>query len=163
MPWSFRQNNPMNEGDRFPSFSLVNQDNQTVTLDDLLGSPTVVYFYPKDDTSGCTIEACEFRDAMPQFSGAKVYGVSPDSAKSHTKFRDKFQLNFDLLADTEQALSNACGVWVEKSMYGKKYMGVERTTFLLDANGTIVRIWRKVKPQGHADEVRSALADLLGK
>jgi peroxiredoxin Q/BCP len=122
-----------------------------------------VFFYPKDDTSGCTIEACEFRDAMPQFAGAKVVGVSPDSAKSHTKFRTKFNLNYDLLADTEQTLCNACGVWVEKSMYGKKYMGVERTTFLLDAKGDIARIWRKVKPEGHAEEVRTALVEMLGK
>lgn len=153
----------MTEGQRFPDFSLVNQDDQAVTLNDLLGSPTVVFFYPKDDTSGCTIEACEFRDALPQFTGAKVVGVSPDSAKSHTKFRAKFDLNYDLLADTEQSLCNACGVWVEKSMYGKKYMGVERTTFLLDAKGDIVRIWRKVKPEGHAEEVRTALVEMLGK
>ncbi|MCC7433095.1 MAG: peroxiredoxin [Methanoregulaceae archaeon] len=153
----------MTEGQRFPDFSLVNQDDQLVTLNDLLGSPTVVFFYPKDDTSGCTIEACEFRDAMPQFAGAKVVGVSPDSAKSHTKFRAKFDLNYDLLADTEQTLCNACGVWVEKSMYGKKYMGVERTTFLLDAKGDIARIWRKVKPEGHAEEVRTALVEMLGK
>ncbi len=153
----------MTEGQRFPDFSLVNQDDQAVTLNDLLGSPTVVFFYPKDDTSGCTIEACEFRDALPQFTGAKVVGVSPDSAKSHTKFRAKFSLNYDLLADTEQTLCKACGVWVEKSMYGKKYMGVERTTFLLDANGDIVRIWRKVKPEGHAEEVRTALVEMLGK
>jgi len=153
----------MTEGQRFPDFSLVNQDDRAVTLNDLLGSPTVVFFYPKDDTSGCTIEACEFRDALPQFTGAKVVGVSPDSAKSHTKFRAKFDLNYDLLADTEQTLCNACGVWVEKSMYGKKYMGVERTTFLLDSNGEILRIWRKVKPEGHAEAVRIALVELLGK
>lgn len=153
----------MTEGQRFPDFSLVNQDDQLVTLNDLLGSPTVVFFYPKDDTSGCTIEACEFRDALPNFTGAKVVGVSPDSAKSHTKFRAKFDLNYDLLADTEQTLCNACGVWVEKSMYGKKYMGVERTTFLLDAKGDIARIWRKVKPEGHAEEVRTALVEMLGK
>lgn len=148
---------------RFPEFSLLNQSGDLVTLSTLLGSPTIVYFYPKDDTSGCTVEACEFRDSMPEFSGAKVYGVSPDSVKSHEKFVAKFQLNFALLADTGQSLSEACGVWVEKSMYGKKYMGVERTTFLLDADGQVVKVWNKVKPAGHAKEVLAALTPLLGK
>lgn len=152
----------MSEGQRFPEFFLLNQNSETITLESLIGSPTIVYFYPKDDTSGCTVEACEFRDTLPRFEGAKIFGVSPDSVKSHIKFIEKFQLNFDLLADTEQALCNACGVWVEKSMYGKKYMGVERTTFLLDSAGVIRKVWRKVKPQGHAEEVRAALAELLG-
>ena len=147
-------------GAAFPEFSLQNQDGQIVTKADLLGSATIVYFYPKDDTSGCTAEACEFRDTLPQFSGAKVVGVSPDSAKSHRKFADKYSLPFTLLADTEQALCQACGVWVEKSMYGKKYMGVERTTFALDAAGTVTHVWRKVKPQGHAAEVQAALASV---
>ncbi len=132
-------------------------------MDDLKGSPTIVFFYPKDDTSGCTIEACEFRDTLPQFEGAKVVGVSPDSAKSHTKFIEKFNLNYDLLADTEKTLAAACGVWVEKSLYGKKYMGVERTTYLLDAGGTVAKIWRKVKPEGHAAEVLAELNQRFGK
>lgn len=144
-------------GDLFPDFSLPDQDGKTHTLADLKGSRTIVYFYPKDDTSGCTTEACEFRDSVPRFDGAKVYGVSPDPVKSHKKFADKYGLNFPLLADTEQALCNAVGVWVEKSMYGRAYMGVERTTFLLDAEGRVERVWRKVKPAGHAAEVLAAL------
>ncbi len=147
----------MNEGDTFPQFSLLDQDGEIVTQVALMGQKSIVYFYPKDDTSGCTAEACEFRDEMPQFVGAQVFGVSPDSVKSHAKFRDKYQLNFTLLADTDQSLCNALGVWVEKSMYGRKYMGVERSTFLVDENGLIVKVWRKVKPQGHAQEVLAAL------
>ena len=145
------------EGTPFPEFSLLDQDGNTVASADLKGSKTIIYFYPKDDTPGCTTEACEFRDSLPSFEGAKVYGVSPDSPKAHRKFIDKYGLTFSLLADTEQALSNAAGVWVEKSMYGKKYMGVERTTFLLDENGVVTKVWRKVKPQGHAAEVLAAL------
>lgn len=144
-------------GDLFPDFTLQDQDGRTHTLADLKGSRTIVYFYPKDDTSGCTTEACEFRDTMPRFAGAKVYGVSPDPVKSHRKFVDKYGLTFPLLADTEQALCQAVGVWVEKSMYGRSYMGVERTTFLLDADGRVERVWRKVKPAGHAAEVLAAL------
>ncbi|HRI45067.1 MAG TPA: peroxiredoxin [Fimbriimonadaceae bacterium] len=145
-------------GQPFPEFSLADQDGRTVTKADLLGARAVIYFYPKDDTSGCTQEACEFRDALGSFEGARVIGVSPDGAKSHRKFADKFGLSFTLLADTEQVLAQACGVWVEKSMYGRSYMGVERTTFLLDAEGTVTDVWRKVKPAGHAEAVRAALA-----
>jgi peroxiredoxin Q/BCP len=146
----------VNEGDQFPEFSLPDQDGKTITNADLQGQKTVVYFYPKDDTPGCTVEACEFRDiAIP---GARVVGVSPDKPKSHLKFIAKFNLNFTLLADADHKLADACGVWVEKSMYGKKYMGVERSTFLLDEKGRVLKIWRKVKPEGHAKEVASALA-----
>lgn len=145
-------------GQPFPSFSLQNQDGETVTSEAMKGSATIYYFYPKDDTSGCTKEACEFRDLMPRFEGAKVVGVSPDSVASHKKFVNKYSLPFTLLADTETALCQACGIWVEKSMYGKKYMGVERTTYLVDANGIITHVWRKVKPEGHAAEVQSALS-----
>jgi peroxiredoxin Q/BCP len=144
-------------GQPFPAFSLADQDGKVVTQDDLKGARTVVYFYPKDDTSGCTAEACEFRDQLPLLAGIKIVGVSPDSVKSHRKFVDKYGLNFTLLADIDHELAAACGVWVEKSMYGKSYMGVERTTFLLDENGSVVRVWNKVKPQGHAEAVRSAL------
>lgn len=144
-------------GDRFPDFSLQDQDGRTVNLSDLNGSRTVVYFYPKDDTSGCTAEACEFRDAMPDVTGVRVVGVSPDSVKSHRRFVDKYSLNFTLLADVGHSLAEACGVWVEKSMYGNKYMGVDRTTYLLDEEGTVRQVWRKVKPQGHAAEVRASL------
>lgn len=145
------------EGDRFPEFSLADQDGNTHTLASLAGSKTVVYFYPKDDTPGCTTEACEFRDAAGQLAGAKVLGVSPDSTASHQKFVKKYSLNFPLLADTEQQLSSALGIWVEKSMYGKKYMGIERTTYLLDEQGVVLKVWRKVKPNGHAADVLAAL------
>jgi peroxiredoxin Q/BCP len=145
-------------GDRFPDFTLQDQNGGTLTLSDLRGLKTVVYFYPKDDTSGCTAEACEFRDAMPDISGARVVGVSPDNVKSHRKFVDKYNLNFTLLADVDHTLAEACGVWVEKSMYGNKYMGVDRTTYLLDEDGIVRHVWRKVKPQGHAAEVQAALS-----
>ena len=144
-------------GDRFPDFSLPNQDGETVALKDLEGEKALLYFYPKDDTSGCTAEACEFRDTMPRFTGVKVVGVSPDSPKSHRKFIEKYQLNFPLLADEEKKLAEAVGVWVEKSMYGKKYMGVERSSFLIDEKGNVAAVWRKVKPLGHAQEVLLAL------
>ena len=144
-------------GQPFPDFSLPDQDGKTWTNADLAGQPTIVYFYPKDDTSGCTAEACEFRDLLPKFTGARVIGVSPDSVKSHRKFVDKFALTFTLLADEAHALADACGVWVEKSMYGKKYMGVERTTFLVGADGKVTKVWNKVKPQGHAEEVLKAI------
>jgi peroxiredoxin Q/BCP len=148
----------LREGDAFPAFSLNDQDGNVVTNADLHGKRTVVYFYPKDDTPGCTVEACEFRDLAPTYSGARVIGVSPDSPKSHTKFIGKFNLNFTLLADVDHKLAEACDVWVEKSMYGKKYMGVERSTVLLDEDGKVIKIWRKVKAEGHAQEVASALA-----
>lgn len=143
-------------GQDFPDFSLADQTGKVWTKNDLKGAPAVLYFYPKDDTSGCTVEACEFRDQMPQFEGVRVFGVSPDAEKSHKKFVDKFTLNFPLLADPEKSLLEATGVWVEKSMYGKKYMGVERTTVLIDADGKVVKVWNKVKPAGHAAEVLAA-------
>jgi peroxiredoxin Q/BCP len=143
------------EGQPFPNFSLKDQDENTVTLESLKGSPTVVYFYPKADTKGCTVEACEFRDQLPPQGDVKVVGVSPDSPKKQKKFAEKFDLNFPLLADEETELAQACGVWVEKSMYGKTYMGVERSTFLLDADGNVQKAWRKVKPAGHAEAVLS--------
>jgi len=146
----------LKEGDQFPSFSLQDQASKTYTLEDLKGEKSVLYFYPKDDTPGCTVEACNFRDNLPHFKGIKVFGVSPDDSKSHGKFIKKFELNFPLLADVDKKLSEAAGIWVEKGMYGKKYMGVERTTFLLDENGKIAKIWRKVKPEGHAEEVLEA-------
>ncbi|MBS1705056.1 MAG: thioredoxin-dependent thiol peroxidase [Armatimonadetes bacterium] len=148
------------EGTAFPNFSLLNQDGETVSHESLKGHPTIVYFYPKDDTSGCTAEACAFRDLMPDFGNAAVIGVSPDSVRSHKKFIEKYSLNFTLLADVDQSLCNAVGVWVEKSMYGKKYMGVERTTFLLDSEGIIRKVWRKVKVDGHGREVVDELAKL---
>jgi peroxiredoxin Q/BCP len=144
-------------GSRFPDFSLPDQDGNTVTLDSWKGEKVVVYFYPKDDTPGCTVEACEFRDSSKEILNAKIVGVSPDSPKLHRKFIDKFALNFTLLADTDHALCEALGVWVEKSMYGKKYMGVERTTFILNEDGVIAKVFNKVKPEGHAAEVMAAL------
>ena len=147
----------LNEGSPFPSFSLQNQDGSLITNSALAGQKTVVYFYPKDDTSGCTVEACGFQEKLPTIPNAKVIGVSPDGVKSHRKFADKFSLSFDLLADTDHALAEACGVWVEKSMYGKKYMGIERTTFVIDENGIVTKVFTKVKPAGHAEEVIAAL------
>ena len=120
-----------------------------------------MYFYPKDDTPGCTTESCNFRDEIGTLTPAKVFGVSPDSVKSHQKFAKKFELPFPLLADTDKVLIGALGIWVEKSMYGKKYMGVERTTILLDAHANIVRTWNKVSVPGHVDEVKLAVAELL--
>jgi peroxiredoxin Q/BCP len=145
-------------GNPFPNFSLPDESGNTVTLDNLKGQKVVVYFYPKDDTSGCTVEACEFRDALPKIPGAKVIGVSPDNSKSHRKFIDKYSLNFTLLADTDHSLCDAVGVWVEKSMYGRKYMGVERTTVVLNEEGVVTKVFNKVKPQGHAAEVLAALS-----
>lgn len=145
-----------------PDFTLLTDANEPLTLSALRGRPVVLYFYPKDDTSGCTVEACEFRDLFPRFDGSRVtvLGVSPDPVKSHVKFKAKYQLPFTLLADTEHAVAEAYGLWREKSMYGRKYMGVERTTFLLDADGRIARVFEKVKPAGHAQEVAEALAAL---
>lgn len=127
-------------------------------LSDFKGQKIILYFYPKDNTSGCTQEACDFRDNINRLiSYATVIGVSPNDIKSHKKFQEKQSLNFILLADTEQLLSNQFNVWVEKSMYGKKYMGIERSTFILDENGSIEKEWRKVKVKGHVDEVISYL------
>lgn len=134
----------------------INKDGEEkkYSLKDFKGERVVLYFYPKDNTSGCTQEACDFRDNINRITSvAKVVGVSPNDIKSHLKFREKQSLNFDLLADPEQKLSNEFNVWVEKSMYGRKYMGIERSTFILDKNGNIEKEWRKVKVKGHVDEV----------
>lgn len=149
-------------GDVAPDVELLTDANAPLTLAALRGRPVVLYFYPKDDTSGCTVEACEFRDAFPRFrtGDAVVLGVSPDSVRSHVKFKTKFALPFALLADTEHRMAEAYGVWKEKRMYGRTYMGVERTTFLIDRDGRIARVWAKVKPEGHAAEVGAALAEL---
>ena len=147
----------LEEGQSFPEFALPDQDEKVVTLNDLRGSKTVVYFYPKDDTTGCTAEACEFRDEIPRIKGVRVVGVSPDGPRSHRKFIEKYGLNFTLLADENHSLCEALGIWVEKSMYGKTYMGVERTTFVLDSQGIVFKVFRKVKPQGHAQVVSDYL------
>lgn len=145
------------EGQPFPDFSMSDQDGNIVTKDDLKGKKAVLYFYPKDDTPGCTTEACNFRDALPSFGGVPVYGVSPDDVKSHQKFAKKFGLNFPLLVDEDHRLTEQLGLWVEKSMFGKTFMGVERTTFVLDENGDVRKLFRKVSPQDHAEEVRAAI------
>ncbi len=142
-----------------PDFELQADDGSTVRLSDLRGRKVVLYFYPKDDTPGCTIEACEFRDRNQDLaaSGAVVLGVSPDTVESHRKFRDKYGLDFRLLADTDHRVAEAYGVWQQKSMYGRKYWGVARTTFLIDEEGRIARVFEKVKPAGHAAEVLEAI------
>jgi peroxiredoxin Q/BCP len=138
-----------------PDFTLDTDAGTPLTLSDLRGQTVVLFFYPKDDTSGCTTESCEFRDLVPRFSGveARILGISPDPVKSHVKFRDKYQLNYPLLADVDRTVSEAYGVWQQKSMYGRKYMGVARTTFVIDRDGRIAHVFEKVKPAGHANEV----------
>jgi len=150
---------PLSVGDVAPDFTVPSTDGSIVSLSSLKGSNLVLYFYPKDDTSGCTAEACSFRDniARVQSHGAKLFGISPDGVKSHKKFTDKYELNFPLLADEDHAVAELYGVWVEKSMYGRKYMGIERTTFVIGADGTIKAIFHKVKEPGHTEEVLKAL------
>ena len=142
-------------GDKAPRFETVDQDGHEVSLADFKGRKIVLYFYPKDDTPGCTKEACSFRDAWAQFRRRKVVvlGVSVDDEKSHKKFAEKFSLPFTLLADPEKKIVRDFGVWGQKSMYGRKYMGTHRVTYLIDEKGTITAVWPKVKPDDHADEV----------
>lgn len=149
-------------GDRAPDFELPKSGGGTLRLSQLEGKPVVLYFYPKDDTSGCTAEAIAFSGLRKAFdeAGAVVLGMSPDSQKSHDKFARKHDLSVDLIADEEKETLQAYGVWAEKSMYGRKYMGVERTTFLIGADGRIARIWAKVKVPGHAEEVLEAVKTL---
>lgn len=145
-------------GDTCPAFNLPDDRGEMVSLEGLSGKPFVLYFYPKDDTSGCTREALEYSGLAKDFeaAGVAVFGVSPDPVKKHGKFRDKHELTIRLLSDEEKSLLSAFGVWVEKSMYGRKYMGVERTTALIAADGTVARLWPKVKVPGHAEEVLQA-------
>ena len=156
-------------GEKAPAFRAVAVggefgDGQEVGLEELREGPVVLYFYPKDDTPGCTAQACGLRDSWASIRGkAKIFGVSVDSAKSHRKFIDKYQLPFPLLSDPEKKIVNAYGVWVEKSMYGRKYMGAERSTFVIDGQGRIAAIFRKVKPEEHLDLVREALKKLEEK
>ncbi|NNE33907.1 MAG: thioredoxin-dependent thiol peroxidase [Rhodothermales bacterium] len=142
-------------GDPAPDFSLLADDGSTINLSDFRGKTVVLYFYPKDNTSGCTAQACEYRDHAEQFTAkdAVVLGVSPDGLKSHEKFRDKFDLNFPLLVDQDHAVAEAYGVWKEKSMYGRKYMGIERSTFVISPDGAIAQAFRKVKAKGDAERV----------
>jgi thioredoxin-dependent peroxiredoxin len=146
------------ENDIAPDFSTKNQDNKDIKLSDYRGQKVVLYFYPKDDTPGCTKEACSFRDADDVYSqkNIKVFGVSTDSEKSHQKFISKYSLPFDLLADTEKEIVTAYGVYGEKSMYGKKYMGINRTTFLIDEQGKVVKVFKKINVSEHASEVLEA-------
>jgi peroxiredoxin Q/BCP len=150
------------EGDKAPNFSLEADDGTTVTRDSLAGMNVVLYFYPKDDTPGCTKEACDFRDAFPRFDkvDAVVVGVSPDSPDSHRKFKKKYSLPFRLLSDESHKVAESFGVWKEKSMYGRNYMGIERTTVVIDRKGRIARIFPKVKVAGHALEVEGAVREL---
>lgn len=151
------QNNAL-EGKKAPDFSLQTDTGGKVTLSDLAGKPVIVYFYPKDDTSGCTKEAIAFSEHKDAFSalGVTIIGISPDSPDKHDKFKAKYDLTIMLAADEEKAAAEAYGVWVEKSMYGKKYMGVERSTFLVDGSGSIAKAWRKVKVPGHVEQVLDA-------
>jgi len=152
-------------GAKAPAFTLVTDQGTKAKLSDFKGSPVVLYFYPKDDTPGCTKEACAFRDASKELKklGAVVLGVSPDSNESHAKFRDKYSLNFTLLADEAHAVAEAYGAWREKNMYGKKSMGVQRSTYLIDASGKVAKVWKKVSVDGHDAQVLEALRELLAE
>jgi peroxiredoxin Q/BCP len=150
----------LTEGDQAPDFTLTSDSGESIRLADLRGKQVVLYFYPKDDTPGCTTQACGIRDAYGEFerAGAVVLGVSPDNEQSHVKFKKKFELPFTLLADTDHSVSEAYGVWGEKSYMGKTYMGIERSTFVIGADGNLKKVMRKVKPATHADDVLAALA-----
>lgn len=151
----------LKEGNKAPAFSLPNQDGKKISLKDFLGKKVVLYFYPKDMTSGCTKEACDFRDHIKLFNNKDVVvlGVSPDSVQSHKKFQEKYNLPFDLLSDESKKVLEKYGVWKEKSMYGKKYFGVERTTFIIDEKGKIKKIFPRVKVEGHVKQVLEALEE----
>jgi len=147
------------EGAPAPEFELTSDEGETVTLSALRGKPVVLYFYPKDDTPGCTTEACEFRDAYDHFreQGVEILGVSPDTEASHQKFKSKYELPFTLLADPDHEAAQAYGVWKEKKNYGKTYMGVERSTFVIDADGKVAKAMRGIRPAGHAAKVLETL------
>lgn len=150
------------EGSKAPAFTLTSDSGKKIKLSDLAGSPVVLYFYPKDDTPGCTREACAFRDAQSELSrsGAVLLGVSPDDVESHVKFRDKYSLNFPLLVDADHKVAEKYGAWREKNMYGKKSMGIQRSTFLIDASGKVFKVWKRVQVDGHDAQVLQALAQL---
>jgi thioredoxin-dependent peroxiredoxin len=147
------------EGKPAPDFELTSDEGKTVRLSDLKGSPVVVYFYPKDDTPGCTTQACGIRDNYDAFGerGAVVLGISPDDESSHVKFKQKYGLPFTLLADPDHKVADDYGVWGERSMYGKTYMGIERSTFVIDPEGKVAKVMRRVKPDTHAEQVLEAL------
>jgi thioredoxin-dependent peroxiredoxin len=149
-------------GQKAPAFTLTADDGTKVRLSDLKGKPVVLYFYPRDDTPGCTKEACAFRDQKAGLKklGAVVLGVSTDSIESHGKFRDKYDLNFPLLADPDHAMAEKYGAWREKNMYGKKSLGIQRSTFLIDPAGKVAKVWKAVKVDGHDEQVLEALREL---
>ncbi len=155
----------LTEGSKAPDFTLPTDNGGTFSLSDHKGKNVLVYFYPKDDTPGCTSQACAFRDNLPDFDtlDCVIVGISRDSIAKHDKFKTKHSLNFPLAADEDGAVCEAYGVWVEKSMYGKKYMGIQRATFLIDGTGTILKIWPKVKVNGHAEDVLNSLKALKDK
>ncbi len=146
-------------GDKAPDFRTTDQDGERVSLKDFRGRKVVLYFYPKDDTPGCTKEACSFRDGFSAFRRRKIelLGVSADDEKSHKKFAEKFDLPFRLLADTDKKIVKDYGVWGEKSLYGRKFMGINRVTYVLDEKGKVAAVWPKVKPEGHAEEILAAI------
>jgi peroxiredoxin Q/BCP len=149
----------IHEGDAAPDFEVLDDQGKPFRIKDLKGKEVVLYFYPKADTPGCTKEACEFRDSVSQFKkrGVEVIGVSPDKPEAQAKFKSKYKLTFPLLADEDHKIADAYGVWKQKSMYGKKYMGVERTTFLIGADGRVRKVFEKVKPEGHAAQILAEL------
>ena len=149
-------------GEKAPDFTLPADDGTKIKLSALRGKPVVLYFYPRDDTPGCTREACSFRDRSQELAklGAAVLGVSPDDLPSHVKFRDKYQLNFPLLADTGHKVAEKYGAWREKVRFGKKSMGIQRSTFLIDAEGTVRKVWKSVTVEGHGRQVLDALKEL---
>jgi peroxiredoxin Q/BCP len=148
------------EGSKAPEFDLEADDGRRVKLGDFVGRKVVLFFYPKDDTPGCTTEACNFRDAVPRFRDmdAVILGVSADSVASHAKFKAKYGLTFPLLSDPDRTVCEAYGVWKTKSLYGRSFLGIERSTFLIDRRGVVARAWRKVKVKGHAEDVAAAVA-----
>ncbi len=152
-------------GIKAPDFALKTDQGKQIKLRDYLGKPVVLYFYPKDDTPGCTKQACAFRDRKAELAalGTVVLGVSADSVESHVKFRDKFELNFPLLADTEHKVAEEYGAWREKNMYGKKSMGIQRSTFLIDLAGNVAKVWKRVQVEGHDNQVLQAVRELVNE
>lgn len=153
----------LEEGSKAPAFTLKDQHGKSVKLSDFKGHPVVVYFYPKDDTPGCTKEACAFRDQQTDLQqlGAVVLGISPDDSASHGKFANKYDLNFPLLADVEHQVAEKFGAWREKNMYGKVSLGIQRSTFLIDATGKVAKVWKRVQVDGHDQQVLTALRELV--